>query len=94
MQRDFQFYDNEIISYTHTGTTLTLYCIYGMHEKWRTCFYNVASLKGENNLIGGIIAFFGRDNSHASYTLFFRNDHDPAMVSTPDHWRRLPGWGE
>lgn len=70
MQRDFQFYDNEIISYSHTGDTLVLYCMYGFHEKWRTCFYNVASVKGEDNLVGSVIAFFGRETPEGDYTIF------------------------
>lgn len=92
MNRDFQFYNNEIISYSHVGDTLTLYCMYGMHEKWRTCFYNVMSIYGEDNLIGSIIAFFSRDTAGSKYTLFFRNKQSTAVVNTTDHWHRLQGW--
>jgi hypothetical protein len=92
MQRDFQFYDNEIISYSHTGDMLVLYCMYGFHEKWRTCFYNVASVKGEDNLVGSVIAFFGRETPEGDYTIFFRNNVNTAVVGTKDHWRRLSGW--
>lgn len=92
MHKDFQFFDNEIISFSRSGDTLTLYCMYGFHEKWRTCFYHVASVEGENNLVGSVIAFFGRDNSCGTYTLFFRNNDSTAVVCTPDHWRRIQGW--
>ncbi len=36
MYRDFQFYDSRIVDYTRIGETLTLFCVYGIHEKWRT----------------------------------------------------------
>lgn len=92
MQRDFQFFDNEIINYTHDGDTLTLFCVYGINEKWRTCFYHVRELTGADNLIGGVISFFSRDNSAGCYTLFFRNSRKTTTITTSDHWLRLQGW--
>ena len=92
MNRDFQFYDSRIVDYAHNGDTLTLFCVYGVNEKWRTCFYRVSSLVGEDNLIGSVISFFGYELPRSGYTLFFRNSHNTASVSTPDHWRRIPGW--
>ena len=47
MYRDFQFYDSRIVDYTRIGETLTLFCVYGIHEKWRTCFYSVKDLVGQ-----------------------------------------------
>ena len=92
MNRDFQLYDNEIISYSHSGDTLTLFCMFGNDEKWRTQFRHVRSVKGKDNLVGNRIAFFGRDTSRDTYTLFFQDSDDTAVVRTSDHWRRLPGW--
>ena len=51
MHRDFQFYDSRIVDYTRIGETLTLFCVYGIHEKWRTCFYRVKDLVGEDYFI-------------------------------------------
>ena len=55
MYRDFQFYDSRIVDYTRIGETLTLFCVYGIHEKWRTCFYRVKDLVGEDFLVGSVI---------------------------------------
>lgn len=92
MNRDFQLYNNEIISYSHNGDTLTLFCMFGNDEKWRTQFRHVRSVKGKDNLVGNRIAFFGRDISRDTYTLFFQDSNDTAVVRTSDHWHRLPGW--
>lgn len=92
MKRDFQFFDNRIVDYKKAGDTLTLFCMYGMHEKWRTCFYNVSALLGEDKLIGSIISFLGYEVPRSGYTLFFRNSDGTAFISTPEHWQRLQGW--
>ena len=92
MYRDFQFYGNRIVDYTRVGDTLTLFCVYGVNEKWRTCFYRVKALEGENVLIGGVISFFGYEHPGSGYTLFFRNSRETASVLTAEHWRRLQGW--
>lgn len=92
MQRDFQFYDNEIISYSRNDDTLTLYCVYGFSEKWRTCFYHVSSLEGEDKLVGSVISFLGRETPDGDYTIYFRNTTSTAVVGTKEHWRRLSGW--
>ena len=62
MYRDFQFYDSRIVDYTRIGETLTLFCVYGIHEKWRTCFYRVKDLVGEDFLVGSVISFFGYEH--------------------------------
>ena len=88
MYRDFQFYDSRIVDYTRIGETLTLFCVYGIHEKWRTCFYRVKDLVGEDFLVGSVISFFGYEHPGSGYTLFFRNSSRTASVVTPEHWRR------
>ena len=93
MYRDFQFYDNRIVDYTHIGETLTLFCVYGINEKWRTCFYRVKALEGESTLIGSVISFLGYEHPGSGYTLFFRNSSSTASILTAEHWRRLQGWG-
>lgn len=70
MQRDFQFYDNEIISYSHTGDTLILYCMYGFHEKWRTCFYNVVPWRERTIWWEALLHFSGVKLQRVT-TLFF-----------------------
>ncbi len=92
MYRDFQFYDSRIVDYTRIGETLTLFCVYGIHEKWRTCFYRVKDLVGEDFLVGSVISFFGYEHPGCGYTLFFRNSSRTASVVTPEHWRRIQGW--
>lgn len=92
MNRDFQFYDSRIVDYSHVGETLTLFCVYGINEKWRTCFYRVKALVGEDNLIGRTISFLGYETPRVGYTLYFRDSPATASVVTPEHWRRLPGW--
>lgn len=92
MYRDFQFYDSRIVDYTRIGETLTLFCVYGIHEKWRTCFYRVKDLVGEDFLVGSVISFFGYEHPGSGYTLFFRNSSRTASVVTPEHWRRIQGW--
>ncbi|MBP1580329.1 MAG: hypothetical protein J6B57_09615 [Oscillospiraceae bacterium] len=92
MNRDFQFYDSRIVDYCRSGDTLTLFCVYGVNEKWRTCFYRVKELDGEENLIGSVIAFLGYELPRIGYTLFFRNTEKTANIVTSDHWRRLQGW--
>ena len=59
MYRDFQFYDSRIVDYTRIGETLTLFCVYGIHEKWRTCFYRVKDLVGEDFLVEALFHFSG-----------------------------------
>ena len=92
MNRDFQFYDNRIVSYSHVGETLTLFCLYGTNEKWRTCFYRVKALEGEELLRGGVISFLGYELPRIGYTLFFRNSTSTASIITSEHWRRIQGW--
>ena len=82
MYRDFQFYDSRIVDYTRIGETLTLFCVYGIHEKWRTCFYRVKDLVGEDFLVGSVISFFGYEHPGSGYTLFFRNSSRTASVVT------------
>ena len=52
MYRDFQFYDSRIVDYTRIGETLTLFCVYGIHEKWRTCFYRASEIYKTKPIIG------------------------------------------
>ena len=93
MYRDFQFYDSRIVDYTRIGETLTLFCVYGIHEKWRTCFYRVKDLVGEDFLVGSVISFFGYEHPGSGYTLFFPQLQQNCKRCHPRTLAKDPGLG-